>query len=141
MTEAPRPPSAILESALYAPDLDAAEAFYGGVLGLARLMREGDRHLFYKLDHALLLIFNPGATEIPPADGALPVPPHGARGPGHLCFAASAVQITAWRARLEAAGHPIEADFHWPNGARSLYFRDPAGNSLEMAEPRLWFAD
>ena len=27
----------------------------------------------------------------------------------------------------------------WPNGARSLYFRDPAGNSVEIAEPRLWF--
>ena len=26
----------------------------------------------------------------------------------------------------------------WPNGARSIYFRDPAGNSLECAEPGLW---
>ena len=66
------------------------------------------------------------------------MPPHGAHGPGHLCFAASDAEITDWAARLAAAGHPIEADFRWPNGARSIYFRDPAGNSLEMAEPRLW---
>ena len=40
--------------------------------------------------------------------------------------------------RLEEAGVAIEADFRWPNGARSIYFRDPAGNSLEIAEPKLW---
>lgn len=68
------------------------------------------------------------------------MPPHGARGPGHLCLSANTAQITLWRARLTAAGHPVEADFDGPNGARSLYFRDPAGNSLELAEPRLWFS-
>ena len=135
----PPPLSAILESALYCPDLDAAEAFYGGVLGLTRLARVGDRHLFYRLARSILLIFNPAETARPPAPQALPVPPHGAQGPGHLCFAASDDEIALWRARLEAAGHPIESDFRWPNGARSLYFRDPAGNSIEIAEPRLWF--
>jgi catechol 2,3-dioxygenase-like lactoylglutathione lyase family enzyme len=32
----------------------------------------------------------------------------------------------------------IEADFHWPAGGRSIYFRDPSGNSLEFAEPKIW---
>ena len=36
------------------------------------------------------------------------------------------------------AGMTIEADFRWPNGARSLYFRDPAGNSVEIVDPGLW---
>lgn len=128
----------VLEAALYADDLDAAEAFYGGVLGLDKVTRNGDRHVFYRLEGAILLIFNPARTEIADPAAALPVPPHGARGPGHLCLAATAEAIGAWRARLEAAGHAVEADFHWPNGARSIYFRDPAGNSLEIAEPRLW---
>jgi hypothetical protein len=35
-------------------------------------------------------------------------------------------------------GFPVEADFRWPNEARSIYVRDPAGNSVEFAEPRLW---
>ena len=26
----------------------------------------------------------------------------------------------------------------WPEGGRSIYFRDPAGNSLELAPPTLW---
>ena len=130
--------AAILETALYAPDLDAAEAFYGGVLGLERATRAGDRHVFFRLGTTMLLIFNPAETERPPHDPAVPVPAHGARGPGHIAFAAIAEQLDRWRAHLTAHGIPIEADFRWPNGARSIYVRDPAGNSVELAEPRLW---
>lgn len=129
-----------LETSLYARDLDAAEGFYGDLLGLARVARAGDRHVFFRLDGAMLLIFNPVETVRPPAPDALPVPAHGADGPGHVAFAASDPEIDVLRARLEAAGVAIEADFRWPNGARSLYVRDPAGNSVEFAEPRLWDA-
>jgi catechol 2,3-dioxygenase-like lactoylglutathione lyase family enzyme len=131
-------PGAILEAAIYAPDLDAAEDFYGGLLGLSRMTRAGERHVFYRVGETILLVFNPDRTETPPPDGALPVPPHGTRGPGHVCFAATDAEITAIRARLEAAGVPLDSDFRWPNGARSLYVRDPAGNSVEFAEPKLW---
>jgi len=135
-------PARILETALYAPDLDAAERFYAGTLGLERVARAGDRHVFFRLAGSMLLVFNPAETERPPGDPALPVPPHGARGPGHVAFAASAEALDRWRERLEAAGVAIEADFRWPNGARSIYVRDPAGNSVEFAEPRLWgFSD
>ncbi|MBB4021972.1 MAG: VOC family protein [Pseudomonadota bacterium] len=135
------PPADILEAALYAGDLDAAEGFYGALLGLEKLVRAGNRHVFYRVGGTILLIFNPAETVKPPSRAGLPVPPHGARGPGHVCFAATADEITAWRSRLIAAGHPIEADFTWPNGARSLYLRDPAGNSVEFAEPKLWFGE
>jgi catechol 2,3-dioxygenase-like lactoylglutathione lyase family enzyme len=40
--------------------------------------------------------------------------------------------------RVEDQGIEIEADFEWPAGGRSIYFRDPAGNCLEFAEPRIW---
>ncbi len=132
------PPDAILEAALYAEDLDAAERFYGDLLGLERLVRVGERHVFYRVGDGVLLIFNPSETSKPPNNPRLPVPPHGARGPGHFCFAVAASALDDWCARLRAAGVGIEADFHWPNGARSIYFRDPAENSIEMAEPRLW---
>jgi catechol 2,3-dioxygenase-like lactoylglutathione lyase family enzyme len=130
----------ILETALYAGDLDAAAAFYGGVLGLPQVARAGGRHVFFRLEDAVLLVFNPAETERPATDAALPVPAHGARGPGHVAFAATAEELDRWRERLEAAGVAIEADFRWPNGARSIYVRDPAGNSVELAEPRLWDA-
>jgi catechol 2,3-dioxygenase-like lactoylglutathione lyase family enzyme len=131
-------PSSILETVLYASDLDAAEAFYTGVLGLELYDRAPPRQLFYRCGDAMLLIFNPVVTGVMGTAGRLPIPPHGATGPGHVCFRASAPEIDAWRARLIANGVPIESDFAWPGGGRSLYFRDPAGNSLEFAEPRIW---
>jgi catechol 2,3-dioxygenase-like lactoylglutathione lyase family enzyme len=139
MTGSPEAPSAVLEAALYAEDLDAAEAFYGGLLGLGRVVRAGDRHVFFRAGRTILLVFNPEATERSDPGARFPVPPHGARGPGHVCFAASRDEIALWRARFAEAGVPVEAEFDWPNGARSLYVRDPAGNSVEFAEPRLWF--
>lgn len=132
-------PSAILESALYVDDLKAAEEFYGRVLGLELITRAEGRHVFFRCGSGVLLLFNADATAVPPAPEAkLPVPPHGALGPGHLCFAASAEEIDRWKAHLEARGVAVEADFEWPNGGRSIYFRDPGGNSLEFAEPRIW---
>lgn len=132
------PPAALLEAALYAADLDAAEGFYGGLLGMEKIQRIGDRHVFFRCGASVLLVFNPEETVKPPANPALPVPPHGARGPGHVCFAMAREDITRMRARLAAAGIPVEAEFTWPHGPGSLYLRDPAGNSVEFAEPHLW---
>ena len=122
-----------------AEDLAAADHFYGQVLGLPEVTRVDGRHIFYRVGSCILLIFNPKATRDGPGTARLPVPAHGAEGPGHLCFAASRDEIDQWKQRLDAAGHPTEVEFDWPNGAHSLYFRDPAGNSLEIAEPGLWF--
>jgi catechol 2,3-dioxygenase-like lactoylglutathione lyase family enzyme len=132
-------PSAILESALYVTDLDAAAAFYGEVLGLERIATVEGRHVFFRCGSGVLLLFNAEATRQPPAPGAkLPVPPHGTTGQGHLCFSATADEISRWKTLLESRNIPIEADFEWPNGGRSIYFRDPFGNSIEFAEPRIW---
>ncbi|MFZ5709769.1 MAG: VOC family protein [Pseudomonadota bacterium] len=128
-----------LESALYARDLAAAETFYAGLLGLPVITRQEGRHIFFRVGGSVLLIFDPAATAKPPPPGARPpVPAHGATGPGHYCFAADPDTLGAVRAHLEQNGVGIEADFRWPNGARSIYVRDPAGNSIEFAEPGLW---
>lgn len=128
----------VLETALCAEDLDAAETFYGDVLGLECFHRHPTRQVFFRCGDGVLLIFNPEETRKPPKPGDLPVPPHGTSGAGHVCFRAAGEELDRWRARLEAAGVAIEADFEWPGGGRSIYFRDPAGNSLEFAEPRIW---
>ncbi len=72
------------------------------------------------------------------AADALPVPPHGAKGPGHVCFAVAADDIDPLLASLGAQGVDVESDFRWPHGPRSVYVRDPFGNSIEFAEPTLW---
>jgi catechol 2,3-dioxygenase-like lactoylglutathione lyase family enzyme len=132
-------PSSILESALYVADLDVAETFYGETLGLDPIAKAAGRHVFFRCGQGVLLLFNAEATQNPPPPGAtLPVPPHGTRGPGHLCFSATAEEIDGWKTYLAKKGIAIEADFEWPNGGRSIYFRDPSGNSLEFAEPRIW---
>jgi catechol 2,3-dioxygenase-like lactoylglutathione lyase family enzyme len=138
-------PRAILESALYVTDLDAAETFYANVLGLEKIGAVANRHVFFKCGSGVLLLFNAEATRQPPSpDARLPVPPHGTTGQGHLCFAATADEIEGWKKHLEAKNIAIEADFEWPpkpgqtRGGRSIYFRDPSGNSLEFTEPKIW---
>lgn len=132
-------PSGILESALYVDDLDKAERFYGEVMGLERIAKVEGRHVFFRCGEGVLLLFDADKTVKPPAaDARLPVPPHGTKGDGHLCFRGTEDEIERGKAHLEANGVTIEADFEWPQGGRSIYFRDPAGNSLEIANPRIW---
>lgn len=131
-------PSAILETVLYADDLPGVEAFYSNVLGLEVYAKANGRQVFFRCGGQMLLVFDPNETEKPATSPTLPVPTHGARGRGHVCFAATADEIDAWRAKLVQHGIAIELEFEWPGGGRSLYFRDPAGNSVEFAEPRIW---
>ena len=128
----------MLETALYADDLDKAEAFYEGILGLAKMSRGGNRHVFFRCGAGVLLIFNPQETIKPPSPVSLQVPPHGTTGAGHACFRVSGDNLDAIVGQLKAAGITIESEVTWPQGGRSIYFRDPAGNSLECAEARIW---
>ena len=128
----------VLEAALYADDLDAARRFYGGVLGLREIASQEGRHVFFRAGTAVLLVFRPQASRRPPAPGALPVPPHGAEGAGHVCLTVDEEALSAMADRLTAEGIAIEADFRWPHGPRSIYVRDPADNSVEFASPLLW---
>jgi len=135
-------PRAILETCLYADDLAAAERFYAGVLGLERVAADPDRHLFFRCGDAMLLIFRPDRTAAPGAEvGGAPIPTHGAHGPGHAALRAEPDERHRWRRHLLAHGVVVESEVDWPGGAWSLYFRDPAGNSLELATASLWGLD
>jgi catechol 2,3-dioxygenase-like lactoylglutathione lyase family enzyme len=124
----------IVETAIYADDLATAEAFYRDVLGLAVVGRDPDRHVFFRVgDSDMLLIFNPRATMQP---GLLP--PHGASGPGHFALGVRPGSLDFWRRRLAEHGVAIEKEVQWPRGGHSLYFRDPAGNAVEILTPGLW---
>ncbi len=131
-------PSGILETVIYVDNLEAARTFYADVLGLEPFAAVEGRHIFYRCGKQVFLIFDPTATRVVNEAAPIPVPAHGAQGPGHICFRATGQEIAKWREKLTNAGVEIEADFEWPQGGRSIYFRDPAGNSLEFAEPRIW---
>jgi catechol 2,3-dioxygenase-like lactoylglutathione lyase family enzyme len=124
----------ILESALYAENLEESEAFYRDVLGLQLATREAGHYAFFQCGAGMLLLFNPNTAGCPEVG----IPRHGAKGQGHLAFAIAEEEFPSWRERLAAHGVPIESEVDWPVGAHSIYFRDPAGNSLELTLPRLW---
>ena len=129
----------ILETALYAENLAETADFYSQVLGLERFAEAAGRHVFFRAQGQVLLLFKPSATRMPPSpDARLAVPPHGAEGPGHICFAATAAEIDGWIEHLASHRVEIESTVEWPGGGRSIYFRDPAGNSLEFAEAGIW---
>lgn len=130
-------PPAILETALYCADLAAAKAFYGGLLGLEPMGEVEGRHVFYLLRGSVLLIFNPAETVLATKE-SLAVPTHGATGQGHACFSTDPEGYEFWLDRIRRLGIGIESEVIWPGGARSFYFRDPADNSLEFGEPKLW---
>jgi len=125
----------IFETVLYSDNLDAAKTFYSRVMGL-RLLSQNDLMLVFSIDESYLLIFNPDKSEVA---GRL-VPSHAARGQGHIAFTITEDEKKTWRARLADAGIEIESEVRWDDGARgtSIYFRDPAGNSIELAPPNLW---
>ncbi|MGE9292869.1 MAG: VOC family protein [Puniceicoccales bacterium] len=123
-----------METCLYVDDLHAAEHFYGTVLRLKLHSREEGKFVFFHLGEGMLLIFDPDASR----GGAHDLPDHGAEGVQHVAFAVSEDSLDDWRQHLEQCGVAIEQDYYWPHGPRSLYFRDPAGHSIELAPRALW---
>ena len=123
-----------METCLYAENLEAAEEFYGRVLGLAPFAKVKGRHVFFRFGEGVFLIFNPNATTLTSGD----VPPYGARGPGHVAFQIEDDEVDGWRSHLKKLGVEIEQEKVGSSGGRSLYFRDPAGNSLELATAEVW---
>lgn len=123
----------IFETVLYASDLKKMQAFYGDLLGLEEL-GVSDLVVVFRLPHSVLLVFDPDKSSVP----GRAVPSHGTRGSGHIAFAATDVELDEWIAQFDRNGYPVEKIHTWETGGRSLYLRDPAGNSVELAPPTLW---
>lgn len=132
----PAPPiTGVHETVLYAEGLDAAHAFYSGVLGLRHVGEGSERGRAFRVNDAqVLLVFKPGLTR---QSHAL-VPSHGCEGAGHVALSVPAESLDLWQARLIASGLTIEREVAWPIGGRSIYVRDPAGNSVELVEGQVW---
>ncbi len=134
--EVPGPPriDGLLEACLYAEDLNQAEAFYSETLGLEVFARSDDRDVFFRCGQGMFLVFNPERTQTDESKAPL----HGCFGPGHVAFRIASASVDAWKQRLSEHGVGIEREIEWPNGAFSIYFRDPAGNCVELATAKLW---
>jgi len=124
-------PTGLLEASVYARDLAVARDFYEKVLGLECLVYEPPRHIFFRVGASMFLVFNPDQTR-----RAEDVPAHGAEGSVHVAFSVPAAELDYWEERLQNAGYATSRAT-WPGG-ESIFFRDPAGNLLELAPPRIW---
>ena len=120
----------MLETSVYAEDLEAANEFYGTILGLERIAFIEGRHLFFRCGEGVLLIFDPRSTAtVPTSVGGAPVPLHGATGAGHVALAIAVPTFQRGVHILESCGVAIESEVTWPRGWRSLYVRDPEGTA------------
>jgi catechol 2,3-dioxygenase-like lactoylglutathione lyase family enzyme len=129
-------PSKIFETVLYAEDLAAAQRFYHEALGL-EVIERNNLTVVFRCGGGVLLIFDLRKSAAPDRD----VPSHGTTGVGHIAFAAKPEDLDAWREQLRQAGVPIEREVDWDEGGHSIYFRDPAGNVVELAPPTIWGGD
>lgn len=121
------------ETVLYADDVAALVAFYTDVVGLTAIDPPDQHSAAFRFDDGnVLLVFDPSRTSAP---GRF-VPEHGATGHGHVAFKVDELDARAHELREHEV--EIEREISWPRGGRSLYFRDPAGNSVEYVEGEIW---
>lgn len=128
----------IVETCIYSPDLKIMKDFYVNRLGLDLISEEERRHVFLKAGKSMLLIFNPENTSLA-ANSTFPT--HGAcTSPSSIHFALEIEQ-----AGYEAAKNllvqnkiAIEKEMSWGSGGKSVYFRDPAGNLVEIVTKGQW---
>ena len=125
----------VLETVLYHDGGGRAdiERFYGDVLGLPAVAGWEDG-IAFRVGAGVLLLFDFDRL----AERREPIADHGASGPGHACLQARAGEYERWREHLKGAGVAIVHDATWGDAGRSFYFKDPAGNLLEIADRDIW---
>lgn len=128
----------VAEAVLYVDDLEEATRFYREALGLPLTASFGDASFLQTGRSSTLIVFDRQSLE----ERTSVIPEHGTEGAGHVALAVPREQMDAWRERLAAHGVEIEHEQDWPQGTHSIYFRDPAGNSVELIEaghyPGVW---
>ncbi|MFB6231262.1 MAG: VOC family protein [Salinibacter sp.] len=129
----PSAPSTVLETSLYVNDLSAAERFYGDVLGLDILLQTGGNHTTFRCGPGVVHVFDPSSSRDRES-----LPAHGADEPIHIAFGVPTDQLAAWRRHFNRHDVAVEHTKQWDEGKRSIYVRDPAGNSVELASATLW---
>jgi len=125
------------ETVLYATDIAATERFFCDVLRLRGIGASDGLSAAFRIPEgdAVLLVFHPDHAAAPNRS----VPRHGTRGVGgHVAFRVDAGSLDDWQTRFANAGVAIEMDRTWERGGRSLYVRDPAGNSIELVDGEIW---
>jgi len=124
----------VIETGIYVDNLDETEAFYRSILGLTVIAKESGHHVFFQAGEASVLL----AFVAKAAMKGDHLPSHEATGPGYFALGIDPDALDAWRRMLQENGVAIEQEVEWPRGGKSIYFRDPAGNLVELITPGIW---
>jgi catechol-2,3-dioxygenase len=117
--------------------------FYTNILGLEFVSQEKDRHVFLKAGQSMLLIFNPNKT-LANGTSNIQLPAHGAFAPPSIIHFALEIEKENYdnaKSVLNEKNIKIEKEVVWHKGTNSIYFRDPAGNLVEIITPGSWPVD
>ena len=135
MNEAAPGFSGVLETVLYyePSQRSAMDRFYSEILALPAVA-QWDDGTAYRVGAGVLLLFDTEKL----GQRKEPYSRHGATGAGHVCLTAASGGYEGWKRRLADRDVRIDHEASWPGGARSVYFRDPADNLLEIADRDPW---
>jgi catechol 2,3-dioxygenase-like lactoylglutathione lyase family enzyme len=113
-------------------DVDAAVAFYDGLLGFEVAAHPAPGFAMLFRGELRLLLNAPGAGGAGTADrtGAIPQPG------GWNRIQLPVEDIAAEVERLKQAGAVLRTDIVHGNGGKQVLVEDPAGNLVELLEPR-----
>jgi catechol 2,3-dioxygenase-like lactoylglutathione lyase family enzyme len=135
----PPPIDGLLETSLYARDLERTATFYRDLFGLKTLVDSPRLVAFDVAARSVLLVFQAGSTEGDVVDARGTIPGHDGRGRPHLALSITSGDLEAWRQRLAERGVEVVGEYRWPRGGTSLYIRDPDEALVELATPGLWW--
>lgn len=127
----------VVETCIYSSDLESMKNFYAGILGLPVIQEEQDKLIFLKAGKSMLLIFDPLRTKT--NNGSLPA--HGTPTPPssiHFAMEIEKQEYHASKQLLIDNNIAIEKEVNWNSDTKSIYFRDPAGNLVELITPGGW---
>lgn len=110
-------------------DVDAAVAFYVGVLGFELVEQWGPPFAMVKRGDLTLWLSGPGSSAARPlADGSQPAPG------GWNRLVIETEDLAALIAKLKRAGAAIRGDVVSGPGGRQVLVHDPSGNPVELFE-------
>jgi catechol-2,3-dioxygenase len=127
----------VVETCIYSSDLESMRKFYVEILGLPVIQEEEEKLIFLKAGKTVLLIFDPLRTST--NNGKLPN--HGALTPPssiHFAMEIEEQEYQPCKELLARNGIAIEKEVKWNCNTRSIYFRDPSGNLVELITPGGW---